>query len=145
MLRISELKDLNVPMYPEISVKNLWDVFKHKDDVIRYFPDYSETQQPERRYLINILKTIEYDYMVKVIDNAHKVRNVDSNIEKSQVIEIKPSLLDEMLNAKFNSSNHDAHYSFRYKRKSYISFEKVCQPDIRKKRKKNFCFTQLIW
>ena len=56
MLRISELKDLNVPMYPEISVKNLWEVFKNKDDFIKYFPDYSETQQPERRYLINILK-----------------------------------------------------------------------------------------
>ena len=125
MLRISELKDLNVPMYPEISVNNLWEVYKSKDDVIKYFPDYSETQQPERRYLINIFKTIENDYMIKVIDNAHKVRNVDSNIEKSQVIEKKPSLLDEMLNAKFNFSNHDARYSFRYKRKSYISFEKV--------------------
>ena len=41
-------------MYPEISVKNLWKNYKIKDDVIRCFPDYSETQQPEKRYLINI-------------------------------------------------------------------------------------------
>ena len=138
MLKISELKDLNVPKYPEISVQNLWEKFKSKDDVVRYFPDYTGTQQPERKYLIDVLKTIKYDYMVKVVDNAHKDRNIDRNIEDSQVIEIKPSLLNEIINANFNSSRHDAYYSFRCKRKSNISLEKVSKPHVRKKRKKNF-------
>ena len=43
--------------------------------------------------------------MVKVIDNAHKVRNVNSNIEKSQAIEIKSFLLDEILNMAKIESN----------------------------------------
>ena len=143
MLKISELKDLNVPKYPEISIQNLWEKFKNQDDVMRYFPDYTETQQPERKYLIDVLKTIKYDYMVKVVDNAHKARNVESNIEDSQVIEIKPSLLNEMMNTNFNSSKHDAYYLYRHKGKSNISFEKVCQPLVWKKGKENLCFAQL--
>ena len=63
---------------------------------------FKETQQSERKYLIDVLKTIKYDYMVKIVDNAHKGRNVERNIEDSQVIEIKSSLLNEIMNTNFN-------------------------------------------
>ncbi len=50
--------DKAIPRFAELSVKYFWPMIK-KDrvDLMRFFPDYSEKQLPDKTYLFNILNT----------------------------------------------------------------------------------------
>ena len=60
-----ELVKIKIPNYTEISVKILWNKFKEDEEVLKYFPDYSEAQIPEKKFLIDILSIIKYEYNKK--------------------------------------------------------------------------------
>ena len=85
MLKISELKNLNVSNYPEISVKTYRRNKKLGWCCEILFWLYRKTTNREK-VSDNTLKTTKCDYMVKVVDNVHKVRNVEHNIEDNQAI-----------------------------------------------------------
>ena len=107
MLKVIDVRELKVPNYPEISVENLWGNNKDDDEVKMYFPDFTEKQKPERKFLLDILSAIRYDYMCKVIKFTHQVRNLGEKVENNEVIEIKQDLLDEIMMANYSSSNAD--------------------------------------
>ena len=52
MLKVSDINELIIPNYSEISVDNLWEKFKDDDEVKMYFPDFTDKQKPESIYLM---------------------------------------------------------------------------------------------
>ena len=105
MLKVSQLKKLKIPNYPEISVKSLWDKYKEDNEVQKYFPNFKVNQHLEKAFLFDFLSTIKGDYMKKVIQSDHDARNLDKNIQNGEMIEIKPTLFAEMMETNFNSSS----------------------------------------
>ena len=52
----------------------MWNKFKEDEEVLKYFPDYSEAQIHEKKFLFDILSTIKYEYMQKIIKTSHTAR-----------------------------------------------------------------------
>ena len=84
MLKVSDLNKLIIPNFPEISVDNILKKFKEDDEVKMHFPDFTDKQKPERKYLLGVLFTIQYDYMFKVIKHCHQARIIGDEIENSE-------------------------------------------------------------
>ena len=82
----------------------MWNKFKEDEEVLKYFPDYSEAQIPEKKFLIDILSTIKYEYMQKIIKTSHTARSLKDDIESGDFIEIKKDLFNDIMNWEFNSS-----------------------------------------
>ena len=41
--------------YPELAVKNIWPLVKENSDLLLNFPDFKETQLPEKEFLYGVL------------------------------------------------------------------------------------------
>ena len=55
---LKDLKPVTVPQYPEVSVKVLYDQYKDRQEVIKYFPsNLSDGRTLDRTYFFNILNT----------------------------------------------------------------------------------------
>ena len=71
MLPLTEVKFVNVPMYDELSVKNLWPSCKGNAQLMKYFPDkLPKGRLPDRKYFFDILNTVKPDYVDKLIKHA---------------------------------------------------------------------------
>ena len=82
ILKVSQLKKLKIPNYSKICVKGLWDKFKEDNEVQKHFPNLKVNQHPEKAFLFDILLIIKGDYMKKVIQSSHDVRNLDKKYSK---------------------------------------------------------------
>ena len=59
LLKLSELKTVNVGNFQEVSVKHLYDDFSKREDLTTYFPDtIPKGKQIDREYFFNIVNTI---------------------------------------------------------------------------------------
>ena len=47
MLKQDDAIKLHVPKYKELKVQALWNLVKDADEVLSYFPDYTDKQIPE--------------------------------------------------------------------------------------------------
>ena len=55
LLKLSEVKFIQVPKYDEISVKNLYDKFMELPNMRTYFPEkYAKGRNCDREYLFNV-------------------------------------------------------------------------------------------
>ena len=45
---------IDIPKYEELSIKNIWSLVKD-NDLLEYFPDYSDKQVPDRNFMFFIL------------------------------------------------------------------------------------------
>ena len=59
LLKLSELRTVNVPKFDELSVKNVYPQIQEDKQVMKYFPDkYPNGRVADRIYMFNILITI---------------------------------------------------------------------------------------
>ena len=65
---------VNVPRYSELNVKAIWEIVKEKQNIARCLPDYTKSQLPERNYLLNIIATVDEDFLMKIVNHAHNLR-----------------------------------------------------------------------
>ena len=64
LLKLSELRVVNVPKYDELSVKNVFQNLKEDKEFMQYFPDvFPKGREPDRTYVFNVLNTIRPDYV----------------------------------------------------------------------------------
>ena len=64
LLRKAEVKHVDIPHYEELSVRNIYPMFKANKRVMQYFPDkYAKGKGPPRDYFFNLLATLEPDYL----------------------------------------------------------------------------------
>ena len=76
LLKMSELKAVNVPKYDKLSVKYIHPRIKEDPKVLKYFPNrYPEGRVPDRTYTFNVYHTVYPEYVQSMIQHAQKQRN----------------------------------------------------------------------
>ncbi len=81
-----EVKLIEVPNYPEISVTNLYDDAMQDEEVAAYLPTKKQLSNklPERNFFFGILGTLREDYLKEIIEEAHKKRYTISPEDKKK-------------------------------------------------------------
>ena len=73
LFSMQEIKWVNVPLYDELSVKNLYDDMIQYPEFRRYFPDrLPKGRQMDRSYFFNIMMTLNPDYTGNLILHAER-------------------------------------------------------------------------
>ena len=76
LLKMREVKFINVTKYEELSVKRLYDNFLSLDGMSFYFPDkYPEGRQCDREYMFNVANTLYEQITTELIHHALLQRN----------------------------------------------------------------------
>ena len=58
LLRLEQVSRINVPLYDELSVGNIWPMLKNDEKFMLYFPTkMAKGRVPDREYFFNILNT----------------------------------------------------------------------------------------
>ena len=75
LLPKSACKFVNVPMYDELSVKNVYPKFKNDTQVMQFLQDtYPRDRLPDRTYFFTVLNTMHPNYVSKMIAHANEQR-----------------------------------------------------------------------
>ena len=80
LLRLDQVSRVNVPLYDELSVGNIWPMMKSDEQFMLYFPTkMAKGRVPDREYFFNILNTFQPAYLQTLIKHANDQRNSVSN------------------------------------------------------------------
>ena len=80
LLKLNQVSRINVPLYDELSVANIWPMMKSDEKFMMYFPrKMAKNRVPDREYMFNILNTIQPNYLQALINHANEQRNSVSN------------------------------------------------------------------
>ena len=90
LLRLDEVSRINVPLYDELSVINIWPMMKQDKKFMLFFPSkMAKGRVPDREYFFNILNTIQPAYLQSLINHANEQRNsVVNNAIAKEAIEV---------------------------------------------------------
>ena len=73
LLRLDQVSRINVPLYDELSVGNLWPMFKDDATFMKYFPKkMAQGSMPDREYFFNIMNTFHPKYVSQIIKHANE-------------------------------------------------------------------------
>ena len=88
LLKMREVKFINVTKYDELSVKSLYDNFLTLEGMKFYFPDkYPKGRCCDRDYMFNVANTLYEDMTQEIIHHAHLQRNaVESDKKKNEAV-----------------------------------------------------------
>ena len=105
LLSVKDVKLINVPMFDELGVTNMWPKMKDANDVMRYFPNKLEKGRlPERKYFWNVLNTVNTEYVTTLIDHANRERHTITNAkQEEQAIVITDEWAEKLLAIPFIS------------------------------------------
>jgi len=106
LLKMSEVKHVNVPMYDELSVKNLWPIVKADEEVMMYLPnEFPKGRVPDRAYTFNVLNTVRTEYVQGLIKHAQSLRNsTKDNGMQAEYIKMTPEWQQQLEAIPFISS-----------------------------------------
>jgi hypothetical protein len=63
LMPLIEVKHINVPLYNELSIKNLGPMMAQEPEFMRYFPDQlPKGRQMDRQYFFNIMNSLNPEY-----------------------------------------------------------------------------------
>ena len=90
LLDLKNVKWINVPLYDELSVVNIWPMTKENKQIMMYFPNkLPKGRVPDREYFFNILNTFQPLYVDQIIQHANAQRNsVASEAQAKETIEV---------------------------------------------------------
>ena len=90
LLELKNVKWINVPLYDELSVVNIWPMTKENKQIMMYFPNkLPKGRVPDREYFFNILNTFQPLYVDQIIQHANAQRNsVASEAQAKETIEV---------------------------------------------------------
>ena len=75
LLKLSDVKWINVPRFDELSVESLEKQFKDDAKFQRFLPNrLPKGRQPDRTYYFNVLNTLYPDYIAELILHANGKR-----------------------------------------------------------------------
>ena len=73
LLKLDQVKRINVPLYDELSVVNIWPMTKGDEQFMLYFPTkMPKGRVPDREYFFNILNTFHPQYASELIRHANE-------------------------------------------------------------------------
>ena len=77
LLGLADVKWIAVPKLAELSVVNLFPIFKDDEKMMRYLPDkLPKGRLPDRTYFFNVMNTIYGDYTKALVRKASDHRHV---------------------------------------------------------------------
>ena len=90
LLRKHEVNYVHVPHYDELSVRNIYPMFRKDPEFQKYFPEkYPVGKGPPRTYTFNILATLYPEYLKECMDHASEQGMAVSGVAvQSQSIQI---------------------------------------------------------
>ena len=72
---LKDVKSINMPMYDELSVVNIWPDMQHDANFMLYFPDQmAKNRLPERDYFFNIMNSLMREYAQVIMQHANEQR-----------------------------------------------------------------------
>ena len=72
LLRLDQVKYVNVPFYDELSVVKIWPMVQKDPEIMKYFPaKLPKGRVPDRSYFFNIINTFQSGYLDPLIRNAN--------------------------------------------------------------------------
>ena len=75
LMKKTDVAKISVPMYDELSVRNIFPQFTKDAAFMSYFPDkLPKGKGPARDYFFNILNTLHPDYLQQVMHHANEQR-----------------------------------------------------------------------
>jgi len=99
VLKAENVLKVNVPLYPELSVKDMYKDAMEDPEVAKYLPSIPDLSNklPEREFFFGVLATIRGEFLKKAIDEANGKRfAVAKDEERKDIILIKDAWLDEL-------------------------------------------------
>ena len=89
-IELRDVKWINVPLFDELSVVNIWPMMKENKQIMKYFPNkLPKGRVPDREYFFNILNTFQPLYVDQIIQHANAQRNsVASEAQAKETIEV---------------------------------------------------------
>ena len=117
MVKLADLKPVNVGHWPEVSVKNLYNEFITRTDVALHCPPTNDKKRPiDKTYLFNIINTFHGDELQKIIRHANAQRNSEQEVdEKRESIMMCEAMSKELfMFPHISVSNTHVFHSFIY-------------------------------
>ena len=76
LLKMSEIRQVNVPKYDELSTKKLYPLqLDGHPEVMCHLPDsFPKERYPDRDYFFTVLATKRYEWLTSCIEHAKKMR-----------------------------------------------------------------------
>ena len=90
LIELKDVRWINVPLFDELSVVNIWPMTKENKQIMKYFPNkLPKGRVPDREYFFNILNTFQPLYVDQIIQHANAQRNsVASEAQAKETIEV---------------------------------------------------------
>ena len=85
---------MDVPEFPELSVKKLWEVWKNNELINEYIPDYLDSELPEREFLFGIVGTRYNVERTELITKAFLHRKQKYKTDNDDAIEVIKEMLE---------------------------------------------------
>lgn len=149
LLKLSELKPINMPKYDELSVKNLYDKLKDKHKFMQYIPDkLPNGRLPDREYYFNVLNTVFPDYTKKLLSHANKQRmlTTDTGTEVNN-IDVSNTWWEQLNELPFISCKYSITTKIVQKNVAelFICLKQVPSPFHKSWREKSIHFLMKTW
>jgi hypothetical protein len=109
LLKLSDVKFVQVPMYDELSVVTLWPLMQQDAEFMQYFPDkMPKGRMPDRDFFFNVLNTLQNPYCQALIKHAGEQRNTAQEGEQmDKAIEITDEWWDQLNSLPFISRKYN--------------------------------------
>ena len=76
LMKVGDIVQVNVPLYQELNVADVLDMFKDHKELMLYLPDrLAKGRQIDRTYFFAVLNTLEPDKLQQIITHAQMHRN----------------------------------------------------------------------
>ena len=88
--------ELSIPKFKEHVVEKIWPMIKKVPDLLVYFPDYKANQKPERKYMFQLLATLKYEEINRMLSNARKNSTLLEEADNNQFVFVQSDMLKEI-------------------------------------------------
>ena len=117
LMEMKDVKFINVPVFDELSVKNLWPEMQGAIGFMKYFPDkLPKGRLPNRDYFFNVMNSVNPEYVSQLVRHANEARNsVQSQANALKAIEVSEGWFEKLNAAPYVSRkcNDTTNSSFR--------------------------------
>ena len=98
LLKKADVRRVQVPQYDELSVRNIYPMFKTDPELQQYLPDkYPAGKGPPRQYFFDVLNTLYPEYLAEVMQHACQERmSVAGDAQKLESIQISQFWEEEL-------------------------------------------------
>ena len=115
-LQASEVRAINIPYFPEISVTKLIEKSKADERILKHLPDESEKKRPNKEFVWHVVAHFQRDFINNSITTAMKLRasRLAADEKRKAKLVVDPAMLKRLsgLNMIRSKSIPEFHISF---------------------------------